>query len=93
MPNEITPNSSIDSHEFEQHESVNRNEPSCSLTFLCSLITKSFDGNRSELHEFIANCNSAFKFANETQSEQLMAFVISKITGSARAQMRDKDPN
>ena len=63
---------------------------SITLMFLCSLITKSFDGNRVDLHEFIANCESAFNFATGDQVQALMAYVISKITGSARAQMRDK---
>lgn len=63
---------------------------SLNLTFLCCLITKSFDGNRLDLHEFIANCDSAFKFARRPQNEALMAYVISRITGSARAQLRDK---
>lgn len=60
------------------------------LTFLCSLIAKPFDGNRTELHEFISNCNNAFRFANPQQTDALIAFVISKITGSAKAQLRDK---
>lgn len=73
-----------------QHTSVPVAESIFTLAFLCSLITKSFDGNRLELHEFISNCESAFRFATGNQSEALMAFVISKITGSARAQVRDK---
>lgn len=60
------------------------------LSFLCSLISKSFDGTRTELHEFISNCNNAFRFANDQQKDALIAFVISKITGSAKAQLRDK---
>lgn len=60
------------------------------LTFLCSLIAKPFDGNRNELYEFISNCENAFRFATRYQTEALMAFVISKITGNAKAQLRDK---
>lgn len=60
------------------------------LQFLCSLITKTFDGNRIDLHEFIANCDSAFNLSPFSHREALMAYVISRITGSARAQLRDK---
>lgn len=60
------------------------------LTFLCSLISKPFDGSRSELYEFISNCENAFRFANAQQTHALIAFVISKITGGAKAQLRDK---
>ena len=60
------------------------------LTFLCSLIAKPFDGNRHDLPEFISNCENAFKFAKLNQIDALLAFIMSKITGSAKAQMRDK---
>lgn len=60
------------------------------LTFLCSFIKKFFNGNPLDLHEFIANCDSAFKFAKGPQNEFLVAYVISRITGSARAQIRHK---
>lgn len=60
------------------------------LSFLCSLVPKSFDGNRLELHEFLSNCNNANKFADESQKEPLLAFIISRLTGNAKAQLRDK---
>lgn len=65
-------------------------EPLYKISFLCSLISKPFDGNRSELHEFISNCSNAFRFASSHQSDALIAFVISRITGSAKAELRDK---
>lgn len=60
------------------------------LAFLCSLVPKSFDGHRLELHEFLSNCNNANKFADESQKEPLLAFIISRLTGNAKAQLRDK---
>lgn len=70
-----------------------RDIPPHKLAFLCSLIPKSFDGNRTELYEFVSNCENAFKFAHNSQNEPLIAYVISKITGSAKAQLRDKEIN
>lgn len=60
------------------------------LSFLCSLVPKAFDGNRLELHEFLSNCNNANKFADDSQKEPLLAFIISRLTGNAKAQLRDK---
>lgn len=60
------------------------------LTFLCSLIAKPFDGNRHDLPEFISNCENAFKIARLNQIDALLTLIMSKITGSAKAQMRDK---
>lgn len=84
MPNEVADTSAGDRPVNPSPTTV------ITLTFLCSLITKSFDGTRSDLHEFISNCDSAFYFASGAQTNALMAFIISKITGSARAQLRDK---
>lgn len=63
------------------------------ISFLCSLIPKSFDGNRLELYEFLSNCDNANKFASEAQKEPLLAFIISRLTGNAKAQLRDKTVN
>ncbi|KAL3266803.1 hypothetical protein HHI36_010957 [Cryptolaemus montrouzieri] len=60
------------------------------LSFLCSLIPHIFDGNRLRVHEFISNCDNAFKFAHPSQEQPLLAYVISKISGNAKAQLRDK---
>lgn len=78
------PNSSTTSSNANETEALYK------LSFLCSLISKSFDGTRSELYEFTSNCDHAFRFANNQQTDALIAFVISKITGSAKAQLRDK---
>lgn len=72
-------------------ESSTANFPQYKLNFLCCLISKTFDGNRSELFEFLSNCDNAFRFADESQVSALMAFIVSKITGSAKAQLRDKE--
>lgn len=60
------------------------------LSTIYPLISNSFSGNPYELPEFIANCDNAFEFVAESQKKILLAFVISKITGSAKALMSDK---
>lgn len=84
--------SSNDSTTNHRSDSSNNtpSEISYKLPFLCSLIANPFDSNRSELYEFISNCENAFLFATNQQTEALIAFVISKITRSAKAQLRDK---
>lgn len=60
------------------------------LTFLTSLIPRSFDGKRSEFHEFITNCNNAVELANDSQQKALFVYIISKLTGSVRSQLQGK---
>lgn len=64
--------------------------PEFQLTFLCSLIPRSFDGKRSEFHEFITNCNNAVELASESQQKPLFVYIISKLTGSVRSQLQGK---
>lgn len=63
------------------------------LNFLCSLIPKSFDGKRSEFHEFLTNCNNAAELANDSQQKPLFVFIISRLTGSVRSQLQGKTYN
>lgn len=70
--------------------SIAHEEPQFKLSFLCLLIHKSFDGNRNELYEFIGNCDNAFRFSAQNQRDALLAYIISKLTGSCKAQLRDK---
>nr|CAI5863056.1 unnamed protein product [Callosobruchus analis] len=72
-------------------ENIHLDDSTHKLSFLCSLIPKSYDGNRQELHEFLGNCDNAMRFASDTQKDALMAYIISKLTGSAKAQLRDKE--
>ncbi|RZC34790.1 hypothetical protein BDFB_010906 [Asbolus verrucosus] len=54
------------------------------------MITRSFDGKRSELQEFIRIWDIAYKFAANHQKEPLLGFILSNITGHASAQIQDK---
>lgn len=67
------------------------NVPPFKLQFLCSLIAITFGGNRNDLHEFIANCDNAYKFVHYSQEAALLAYILSKLTGNAKAQTRDKE--
>ncbi|KAL3274514.1 hypothetical protein HHI36_015897 [Cryptolaemus montrouzieri] len=60
------------------------------LTYLCTLIPNIFDGTRTSVHEFISNVDNVFHFANPAEHGPLLACVISKISGNAKAQLRDK---
>ena len=60
------------------------------LQFLCSLIPKSFDGNRTDFNEFLANCENAMHLATNAQKHPLLVFIISKLTGSVRSQLQGK---
>lgn len=75
-------------------EQVNAPAPAVfSLQNIFSLIPKSFDGNRSELFEFLSNCENALSLCEENQKRFLLAFIFSKLTGSARSQIQDKTFN
>lgn len=71
-------------------DSISHDEPQFKLSFPCLLIHKFFDGNRDELYEFIGNCDNAFKFSAHNQQDALLAYIISKLTGPCKAQLRDK---
>lgn len=88
MSGENSPDNGLEVDHTEQNQV--RQEQDFKISFLCSLIPKSFDGNRLELYEFISNCDNANKFASNAQKEPLLAFIISRLTGNAKAQLRDK---
>lgn len=54
------------------------------INFLIKFINK-FDGNREELTSFLADCNRAFDLASEKQKSILLEYVISQISGKAKA--------
>lgn len=60
------------------------------LRFLCGLLTVHFDGNRLLTHEYISQCDSMFGLASENQHLPLLAYAISRITGTAKSHLRDK---
>lgn len=72
-----TPNSNTGNNQFN-------------LQFLCSLIPKSFDGNRAEFNEFYTNCVNAMSLANNDQTYPLLVFIVSKLTGKVRTQLQGK---
>ncbi|RZC38995.1 hypothetical protein BDFB_004376, partial [Asbolus verrucosus] len=43
------------------------------------------------LQEFIINCDNAEKFAHNSQKDALLTFIISRLMGNPRAQLRDKE--
>lgn len=57
------------------------------LTYLASLIGSTFNGNRSELPDFIADCNNAFELASPEQHRPLIITVLSKIKAPAKTQL------
>lgn len=66
-------------------------EPEFKLQFLCSLIPKSFDGVPTEFNEFITNCDNAMNLAHPIQADALYVFILSRLTGNARAQIQGKE--
>lgn len=69
------------------------NVPAYTVGFLTSFVTKTFDGNSAELSEFISNCNMAFNFAHQSQESVLLGYIITRISGNARAQLSSKNVN
>lgn len=67
--------------------------PRATMNYLCSLISKTFDGTRLELFDFIGSCENAIRFADDNQKYLLMGYILSKLVGNARAQLRDKEFN
>ncbi|KAK6616773.1 hypothetical protein RUM43_015122 [Polyplax serrata] len=61
--------------------------PEFSMEFLIRLIPTTFLGDRSELHEFICNCNNANDLASPEQKKPLLHFIMSQITGRAKQQL------
>lgn len=54
------------------------------ITFLIKFIKK-FDGNREELSSFLADCGRAFDLATTRQKQILLDYVITQISGKAKA--------
>lgn len=54
------------------------------ITFLIKFIKK-FDGDREELNSFLADCNRAFHLASTKQKQILLDYVITQISGKAKA--------
>lgn len=75
----------VNSSQSETHNNFNYD-----IKFLCSLLTRPFDGNRYFVHEFISQCDTIFNLANEDQEYPMLAYVLSKITGSAKSNLRDQ---
>lgn len=75
--------------EVEQGENVPpvQNEPRFTLTYLASLVHTTFSGNRSELHDFLADCNNAFELAQPDQHRALLLAVLAKIRSPAKANL------
>lgn len=70
---------------MEDHDEVTFDK--FSLSFLSSLIPKTFSGKWEELNNFIINCNSAFKLAKEEHHVPLLYMIISKIEDPANSQL------
>lgn len=45
---------------------------------------------RSEHHEFLRICDTAYRFAAKNQTAPLLGFILSNITDNASAQLQDK---
>ncbi|KAK4885246.1 hypothetical protein RN001_001517 [Aquatica leii] len=60
---------------------------SLSLKFQCKLISTEFSGNRYDLGQFLANCNSANQLATENQKVLLLFYILSKITERERERL------
>src|SRR6266576_3870499 len=67
--------------------STQSNSSLYSFSFLSRLIPQTFSGAREELTDFLANCNSTFELADATQHQALLYVILSKISGSAKAQL------
>ncbi|KAL0278097.1 UNVERIFIED_CONTAM: hypothetical protein PYX00_000006 [Menopon gallinae] len=54
-------------------------KPDLPIEFLCRLIPDSFDGNRFELGQFIANCNNANDVAPDELKAPLLYYILARI--------------
>lgn len=97
MPNSDLQSSTSNSQ--NQSDPLSMSEPNASipesnnqyhLQFLCSLIPRSFSGNRLEFNEFRTNCENAMNLASDNQKYPLLVFIISKLTGNIRTQLQGK---
>ncbi|XP_030766857.1 putative uncharacterized protein DDB_G0272516 [Sitophilus oryzae] len=66
---------------------TNSNTDPLSLDFICKLIPFGFSGDRNELGQFLANCNSANELASQNQKLPLLYFILSRISGTAKEQL------
>lgn len=75
---------SVHEEEVLQEEEFADANDELPITFLIKFIKK-FDGNREELNSFLADCNRAFDLANGRQKNILLDYVITQISGKAKA--------
>lgn len=79
---------SVHEKDHEEEEEVNDEFHDTSselpMTFLIKFISK-FDGNREELNAFLADCTRAFSLASDKQRHILLEYVITQISGKAKA--------
>jgi hypothetical protein len=52
----------------------------CGVAKTMKLITRTFDGNKKELREFIENVDVAFELVHPSKHELLLKFVKTKVT-------------
>ncbi|XP_063920701.1 uncharacterized protein LOC135135549 [Zophobas morio] len=67
---------------------------SYSLSDIRALLPETFSGDRNDLYDFLQNCENAHSLCQSPQQKKLiLAFIVSKLRGSARAQIREKEFN
>lgn len=60
------------------------------IELLVNMIPK-FDGNKNSFYDFLDNCDLAQTLAQDSQKPTLLTFIKSKITGNARALIRNRE--
>jgi hypothetical protein len=76
MPNQDSDNESIDTE-----------SDYISIAQALKLIPRSFDGNKSELREFVANVETALAIVHPDKHAVFLKFIESKITGEAKTKL------
>lgn len=77
----------------ENPETPETTQPIHNISILFKMINCEFSGKRDELNRFIRCCDFAFNMAHASQTDVLLPFIITKITGIASARIEDKEIN
>jgi hypothetical protein len=81
------PNQEPDTSPYSDNESSESENDYVSIAQALKLIPKSFNGNKSELREFVANVETALAVVSPDKHAIFLKFIESKITGEAKTKL------
>lgn len=67
--------------------------PKHSFSDIRAIIPDTFSGDRREFYEFLQNCENAYRLCTGDQKQLILVYIVSRLKGSARAQIQEKEFN